>query len=62
MLRKKVGLWGKSLSLRLDDEFGQIGVKKGDNVVATVKGDVIEIKKVVSEYRVINGEKFIVKE
>lgn len=41
---KKIGLWGKSLGIRLDSQFEELGAKAGDIVSTVVDGDKIVIK------------------
>ncbi|MGL4358596.1 MAG: Toxin SymE, type I toxin-antitoxin system [Bacteriophage sp.] len=62
MSTKKAGKWGTSLALRLDQEFNELNIKKGDKVHVYIVDNKIMIEKVISEFSVINGVKFAVKE
>lgn len=62
MSTKKAGKWGTSLALRLDQEFNELNIKKGDKVHVYIVDNKIMIEKVISEFSVINGVKFAVRE
>lgn len=60
-MSKKIGIWGKSLAVRLDRECAALGIKDGDSVDVRINNGVIEIRNVETEYHVVNGDKFVVK-
>lgn len=60
-MSKKIGTWGKSLGIRLDRECNVLDIKDGDAVDVRIKDGVIEIRKIETEYHVVNGDKFVVK-
>lgn len=60
-MSKKIGIWGKSLGIRLDRECNVLDIKDGDAVDVRIKNGVIEIRKIETEYHVVNGDKFVVK-
>lgn len=59
---KKTGLWGSSRSVRLEAECRELGIGIGDEVEILVVDGKITIEKVITEFKVVNGVKFSVKE
>ena len=59
---KRLGTWGNSLSIRLDCECAELGWKQGDKVHVLVQDGKMIMERVISEYQVINGVKYEVKE
>ncbi len=58
---KTIGIWGKSLAVRLDKECAELNIKDKDKVDVRINNGVIEVRKIESLMHVVNGEKFIVK-
>jgi len=62
IISKVINIWGSSPSIRLSAECKELGWKAGDRVHTQIKDGKITIEKVISEFKVVNGVKFSVKE
>lgn len=60
-MSKKLGIWGKSLAIRLDSECKDLNWNEKDRIHVYIKDGKIILEKINEEFKVINGAKFIVK-
>lgn len=58
MEKRKVNWWGASLSIRLNNEFKEIGVMAGEEVNVRTEGNSIVIEKVLPVFKASNGVTF----
>lgn len=61
-MSKTIGKWGKSLAIRLDAECAELNIEAKDKVDVRIEEGKIVVEKINSEYKVVNGAKFVVKE
>lgn len=53
---KKIGKWGTSLALRLDNECNELDIKQGEDVYLTIEDNKIIIEKIQEQKIFINGK------